>query len=147
MYTEYPIFPEHKVHIPTTPNYNKRLKSIFEIFLNEGGTLKDIESKIEVSETVVKQSYVEMFDGPQLRCGDVITILFDADSPDRSAHIRDMYQRALPVMFGVIVLLPPLGLLALSVFFEMTYRDLEKVDPVRTRLPRMAVFSGVGGQL
>ena len=27
MYTEYPIFPNGKVHIPTTPNYNKRLKS------------------------------------------------------------------------------------------------------------------------
>lgn len=26
MYTEYPIFPNGKVHIPTTPNYNKRLK-------------------------------------------------------------------------------------------------------------------------
>ena len=46
MYTEYPIFPEHKVHIPTTPNYNKRLKTTLEIFLNEGGTLKDIESRI-----------------------------------------------------------------------------------------------------
>jgi hypothetical protein len=27
MYTEYPIFPEGKVHIPTSPNYNKRLKT------------------------------------------------------------------------------------------------------------------------
>ena len=27
MYTEYPIFPNGKVHIPTTPNYNKRLKT------------------------------------------------------------------------------------------------------------------------
>ena len=27
MYTEYPIFPNGKVHIPTTPNYSKRLKT------------------------------------------------------------------------------------------------------------------------
>ncbi len=26
MYTEYPIFPNGKVHIPTTPSYNPRLK-------------------------------------------------------------------------------------------------------------------------
>ena len=55
MYTEYPIFPNGKVHIPTTPNYNKRLKTTLEIFLNEGGRLKDIESRIEVSENVLKQ--------------------------------------------------------------------------------------------
>lgn len=34
MYTEYPIFPNSKVHIPTTPNYNKRLKATLETFLN-----------------------------------------------------------------------------------------------------------------
>ena len=34
MYTEYPIFPNNKVHIPTTPNYNKRLKATLETFLN-----------------------------------------------------------------------------------------------------------------
>lgn len=27
MYTEYPIFPQKKVHIPTTPPYNQRLKT------------------------------------------------------------------------------------------------------------------------
>ncbi len=27
MFTEYPIFPQGKVHIPTTPSYNTRLKS------------------------------------------------------------------------------------------------------------------------
>lgn len=42
MYTEYPIFPSGKVHIPTTPNYNKRLKTSLEIFLNEGGSLSDL---------------------------------------------------------------------------------------------------------
>lgn len=55
MYTEYPIFPNGKVHIPTTPSYNKRLKTTLELFLNEGGTLKSIESRIEVSENVLKQ--------------------------------------------------------------------------------------------
>lgn len=46
MYTEYPIFPNGKVHIPTTPNYNRRLKTTLEIFLNEGGTIKQIEGRI-----------------------------------------------------------------------------------------------------
>lgn len=46
MYTEYPIFPNKKVHIPTTPNYNIRLKTSLEIFLNEGGSLSELESKI-----------------------------------------------------------------------------------------------------
>lgn len=55
MYTEYPIFPNGKVHIPTTPNYNKRLKTSLEIFLNEGGSLAQLESRIEVSEDVLKQ--------------------------------------------------------------------------------------------
>jgi hypothetical protein len=55
MYTEYPIFPSGKVHIPTTPNYNKRLKTSLEIFLNEGGSLSQLESKIEVSENVLQQ--------------------------------------------------------------------------------------------
>lgn len=40
MYTEYPIFPKDKVHIPTTPNYNNRLKTTLQIFLDEGGSLK-----------------------------------------------------------------------------------------------------------
>jgi hypothetical protein len=39
MYTEYPIFPNNKVHIPTTPSYNARLKTTLQIFLNEGGRL------------------------------------------------------------------------------------------------------------
>jgi hypothetical protein len=34
MYTEYPIFPQRKVHIPTTPNYSPRLKTTLELFLN-----------------------------------------------------------------------------------------------------------------
>lgn len=55
MYTEYPIFPEGKVHIPTSPSYNKRLKTTLEIFLNQGGLLKDLEKKIEVSAEVAKQ--------------------------------------------------------------------------------------------
>lgn len=55
MYTEYPIFPKDEVHIPTTPNYNKRLKKTLQIFLNTGGRLKDIENQIEVSENVLKQ--------------------------------------------------------------------------------------------
>lgn len=55
MFTEYPIFPSGKVHIPTTPQYNKRLKKTLEIFLNEGGRLKEIEKKIEISEEVAKQ--------------------------------------------------------------------------------------------
>ena len=55
MYTEYPIFPNGRVHIPTTPNYNKRLKSTLEVFLNEGGSLLDLEKRIEVNENVKKQ--------------------------------------------------------------------------------------------
>ena len=55
MYTEYPIFPNGKVHIPTTPNYNRRLKTTLEIFLNEGGAIKHLEGRIEVSENVIKQ--------------------------------------------------------------------------------------------
>jgi len=55
MYTEYPIFPNSKVHIPTTPSYNKRLKTSLEIFLNEGGSLIELEKKIEISENVLKQ--------------------------------------------------------------------------------------------
>jgi hypothetical protein len=55
MYTEYPIFPNNKVHIPTTPTFPIRLKTTLQIFLDEGGLLKDIEKKIEVSEEVAKQ--------------------------------------------------------------------------------------------
>jgi hypothetical protein len=55
MYTEYPIFPEGKVHIPIAPAYNQRIKTTLEIFLNQGGKLADIESRIEVSDTVKKQ--------------------------------------------------------------------------------------------
>ena len=55
MYTEYPIFPNGKVHIPTTPNYNKRLKESVQIFLNEGGALSKLEERIEVDENVAKQ--------------------------------------------------------------------------------------------
>jgi hypothetical protein len=55
MYTEYPIFPNGKVHIPTTPNYNKRLKTSLELLLNEGGSLADLEKQIEISENVLKQ--------------------------------------------------------------------------------------------
>lgn len=49
MYTEYPIFPEGKVHVPTSPNYNQRIKQTLLVFLNEGGLLSDIETKFEVS--------------------------------------------------------------------------------------------------
>ena len=55
MYTEYPIFPQKKVHIPTTPAYNSRLKSTLEMLLNEGGLLRDLEKKIEISEEVARQ--------------------------------------------------------------------------------------------
>lgn len=55
MYTEYPIFPSKKVHIPTSPNYSPRLKTTLELFLNEGGMLRDLEKRIEVSEEVAKQ--------------------------------------------------------------------------------------------
>jgi hypothetical protein len=58
MYTEYPIFPEGKVHVPTSPNYNQRIKQTLLVFLNEGGSLSDIEAKIEVSEAVKQQIQV-----------------------------------------------------------------------------------------
>jgi len=43
MFTEYPIFPENKVHIPTTPNYKKSLKDMILLFLDTGGNLTDLE--------------------------------------------------------------------------------------------------------
>ena len=43
------------MHIPTAPNYSKRLKTSLEILLNEGGNLKSLEAKIEVSDTVKNQ--------------------------------------------------------------------------------------------
>lgn len=43
MYTEYPIFPEGSVHIPTTPSYKKTLKDALVLFLNRGGNLLDLE--------------------------------------------------------------------------------------------------------
>lgn len=42
MYTEYPIFPEGSVHIPTTPNYKKALKDALLLFLNKGGNILDL---------------------------------------------------------------------------------------------------------
>ena len=40
MYSEYPIFPEGKVHIPTTPSYKATLKSALLMFLaHEPGSL------------------------------------------------------------------------------------------------------------
>lgn len=42
MYTEYPIFPEGQVHIPTTPNYKKTLKDALLLFFNRGGSLADL---------------------------------------------------------------------------------------------------------
>jgi hypothetical protein len=46
MYTEYPIFPEGRVHIPTTPNYKKTLKEAIILFLNKGGNLTDLEKEL-----------------------------------------------------------------------------------------------------
>ena len=42
MYTEYPIFPQGKVHIPSAPIYKPRLKATLQILLDEGGMLKDL---------------------------------------------------------------------------------------------------------
>lgn len=55
MYTEYPIFPEGKVHIPSAPQYNTRIKTTLRIFLDEGGTLSNIESRLDISESVKRQ--------------------------------------------------------------------------------------------
>ena len=52
MYTEYPIFPEGKVHIPTTPNYKKTLKDALILFLNQGGDLTTLEKELEVSDDI-----------------------------------------------------------------------------------------------
>lgn len=41
--------------MPTTPSYNQRIKSTLMVFLNEGGTLAEVEQKIEVSEAVKMQ--------------------------------------------------------------------------------------------
>lgn len=55
MYTEYPIFPEGSVHIPTTPNYKKTLKDALVLFLNKGGNLTDLEKELEVSDDIKNQ--------------------------------------------------------------------------------------------
>lgn len=59
MFTEYPIFPDtgdkKKVRLPTTPAFSPRLIATLKILLDEGGKLIDIEKKIEVSESVLKQ--------------------------------------------------------------------------------------------
>lgn len=52
MYTEYPIFPDKHVHIPSAPNYKKNLKFAIELFLNEGGKLSDLEQRLEISDDV-----------------------------------------------------------------------------------------------
>ena len=46
MYTEYPIFPEGKVHIPTAPSYKKTLRGAVELFLNVGGNLEELEQQL-----------------------------------------------------------------------------------------------------
>lgn len=46
MYTEYPIFPNNNVHIPTTPSYKKNLKDALLLFLNKGGNLMDLENEL-----------------------------------------------------------------------------------------------------
>ena len=55
MYTEYPIFPEGSVHIPTTPNYKKTLKDALLLFLNKGGNLLDLENELQVSDDIKNQ--------------------------------------------------------------------------------------------
>jgi hypothetical protein len=55
MYTEYPIFPEGKVHIPTSPNYKKNLKDAILLFLNKGGNLTDLENELQVSDDIKNQ--------------------------------------------------------------------------------------------
>ena len=55
MYTEYPIFPEEKVHIPTTPTYKKTLKDALILFFNRGGDLTELEAELEVDENVRNQ--------------------------------------------------------------------------------------------
>ena len=52
MYTEYPIFPDKKVHIPTAPTYKKNLKAALELFLNVGGNLEELEKQLEISDDV-----------------------------------------------------------------------------------------------
>lgn len=42
MYTEYPIFPNGKVHIPSAPIYTKKLKMILQNLLDDGGLLSSI---------------------------------------------------------------------------------------------------------
>jgi hypothetical protein len=55
MYTEYPIFPENSVHIPTSPNYKKSLKDALMLFLNKGGNLTDLENELQVSDDIKNQ--------------------------------------------------------------------------------------------
>ena len=55
MYTEYPIFPEGKVHIPTTPAYKKTLKDAIQLFLDQGGSIDVLEKQREVSDDIKNQ--------------------------------------------------------------------------------------------
>ena len=84
------------------------------------------------SQEIVEQPYVDMFDGKQWHRGDTIPIIVNPNDPSQAIHIRMMYQRALPVAFGFIIMLPAIGMLCLAVFFEVTHRDLERCDPART---------------
>ncbi len=84
------------------------------------------------SNLVPNQHWVEMFDGQQPRRGDTITVSYDEHNPSTSLHLRDMYQRAFPVVVGLVILIPALGFLTLSISFELSYRDLAKCDPARS---------------
>ena len=55
MFTEYPIFPEGKVHIPTAPAYKKNLRGAVELFLNVGGSLQELQGQLEISDDVLLQ--------------------------------------------------------------------------------------------
>ena len=81
------------------------------------------------SHSISRQPFVELFDGPKWRSNDTIAVVVDPDDPSRAIHIRRMYHRTLPVLLGVVIMLPAIGLLLLATCFEISYRDLQRCDP------------------
>ena len=88
-------------------------------------------------QSVKRMPFVDMFDGPRLQRGDRITIVVNPDDPSQAIHRRRMYHRVLPVVVGVLIMVPAIGLLILSISTELAHRDLEACDPAfaTTKVP------------
>ncbi len=83
----------------------------------------------EYVETIMRWEVYLSSDDDWMKIGDVLDIVVDPEDPSRSIHERRMYQRLVPVLIGLVVMTPPILILALFAFFEITHRDLERHDP------------------